>query len=82
MTDLRFTNVGRSAVMISVRSIIPWLFGALLSILVGILSWSTWRGWKQMSENVAHDLQWSTLVWLLALAAITAGIFIIYAMAR
>ncbi len=68
--------------MASVRSIIPWLLGVLLSTLVGILSWSTWRGWRQASENVAHDLQWSTLVWLLALAAITTGVFLIYVMAR
>ncbi len=72
----------RSAIMISVRSIIPGLLGALLSILVGILSWSTWKGWRHTSENVAHDLQESTLAWLLALAAIAVGIFVIYVMAR
>ena len=66
----------------SVRSIIPWLLGVLLSILVGILSWSSWRGWRQAAENEAHDLQWNTLVWLLALAAITVGVFVIYLMAR
>jgi hypothetical protein len=68
--------------MIAVRSIIPWLLGALLGILVGILSWSTWRGWRHAPENAAHDLQWSTFVWLLALAAVTGGIFVIYVMAR
>ena len=68
--------------MISVRSIIPWLLSALLGILVGILSWSTWRGWRDAAENVAHDLQGGTLVWLLALAAVTGGIFVIYVMAR
>ncbi len=68
--------------MTFVRSFIPWLLGALLSILVGILSWSTWRGWRDVAGNVAHDLQWRTLVWLLALAAITVGIFVIYVMAR
>ena len=68
--------------MISIRSLIPWLLGALLGILVGILSWSTWRGGRHAAENVAHDLQWRTLVWLLALAAVTGGIFVIYVIAR
>lgn len=68
--------------MSSIRSIIPWLLGALLGILAGILGWSTWRGWRHVSENAAHDLQRSTFVWLLALAAVTGGIFVIYVMAR
>ena len=68
--------------MTSVRLIIPWLLGALLSILVGILSWSTWRSWKDAVENVAHDLQWNILVWLLALALFALGGFIIYVIAR
>lgn len=68
--------------MTSVRSIIPWLLGALFIILVGILGWSAWRGWRDVAGNLVHDLQWRTLAWLLALAAITVGIFVIYVMAR
>ncbi len=71
-----------STAMTSVRSIIPWLLGALLSMLVGILSWSTWRGWRDAAKNVVPDLQWRTLIWLLALAAVAVGIFVIYVMAR
>ncbi len=68
--------------MTSVRPFIPWLFGALLSILAGILGWNAWKGWKHTAELVAHDLQWQVLVWLLILAVLALGIFIIYVIVR
>ncbi len=68
--------------MISVRSIIPWLFGALLSILAGMLGWNAWKGWKHAAEIVVHDLQGNMLVWLLVFALFALGIFIIYVIVR
>ncbi len=68
--------------MTSVRSIIPWLFGALLSILAGILGWNAWNGWKHAAEIVVHDLQGNLLVWLLVFALFALGIFIIYVIVR
>ncbi len=68
--------------MTSVRSIIPWLFGALLSILAGILGWNAWKGWKHAAEIVVHDLQGNLLVWLLVFAMFALGIFIIYVIVR
>ncbi len=68
--------------MIYVRPIIPWLLGALLSILAGILSWNVWKGWKHAAEIVAHDLQWSLLVSLLVLAILALGAFAIYVIVR
>ncbi len=68
--------------MAFVRSFIPWLFGALLSILAGILGWNVWKGWKHAAEIVARDLQGKMLVWLLILATLALGIFIIYVIAR
>ena len=68
--------------MTSVRSIIPWLFGALLSILAGILGWNAWKGWKHAAEIVVHDLQGNLLVWLLVFALFALGIFIIYVIVR
>ncbi len=68
--------------MTSVRSIIPWLFGALLSILAGMLGWNAWKGWKHAAEIVVHDLQGNMLVWLLVFAMFALGIFIIYVIVR
>ncbi len=68
--------------MTSVRSIIPWLLGALLSILAGILSWNAWKEWKHAAEVVAHDLQGHILVWLLVLAVLALGAFAIYVIVR
>ncbi len=68
--------------MTSVRSIIPWLFGALLSILAGMLGWNAWKGWKHAAEIVVHDLQGNLLVWLLVFAMFALGIFVIYVIAR
>ncbi len=68
--------------MTFVRSIIPWLLVTLLSVLTGILSWNIWKGWKHTAEVVAHDLQWNVLVWLLIVAVLALGIFIIYVLAR
>ncbi len=68
--------------MTSVRSIIPWLLGTLLSILAGILGWNAWKGWKHAAEIVVHDLQGNMLVWLLVFAMFALGIFVIYVIAR